>query len=43
MQNVGTRVCLNRVTRAADGSLIQMYISHTVRVQESPLVDAYNT
>ena len=34
---------VNRVTRAADGPLIRMYISHTVRVQKSPAVDAYNT
>ena len=33
----------NRVTRAADGPLIKMYISHTRRVQVSPPVDAYNT
>ena len=33
----------NRVTRAADGPLIKMYIPHTRRVQMSPPVDAYNT
>ena len=34
---------VNRYTRAADAPLIKMYISHTVRVQRSPPVDAYNT
>ena len=33
----------NRHTRAADGPLIKMYISHTVRVHKSPPVDAYNS
>ena len=36
------KIVHNRVTRAADGPLIQMYLCHTRRVQLSPAVSAYN-